>query len=479
MTLSHSRPAGISPSLPPMDPALATRLQNAGVTTPIAQLFKTGNIGQKCTLTGWIRSFRASKNVAFLALNDGSCINTLQVVLDPQLPSLQACLSQLTTGASVRIEGVLQSSPASGQSVECVADTLQVLGAADPTTYPLQKKGHTLEFLRGISHLRSRSNTFGAVFRIRSLLAQATHLFFAAQDFRYVHTPILTASDCEGAGEMFEVQARGKKDAFFGRPTMLTVSGQLNGESLAYGLGRIYTFGPTFRAENSNTVRHLSEFWMIEPEMAFFDLPANMVLAEGYLQYVVQAALQQCAEDIAFLAKHYDKTLPEQLEKIAQEPFEHVTYTDAVQLLTQSKQSFEYDVGWGKDLQAEHERWLVEKYFKKPVIVTDYPKALKAFYMFQNADDKTVAAMDILVPRIGEIIGGSQREHRTTLLQQRMQQAGLDLAAYQWYLDLNHYGAVPHAGFGLGFERLVMLCTGMTNIRDTIPFPRAPGLVPF
>lgn len=445
----------------------------------LVEIFKGHPLDTPLVISGWVRTYRASKNVAFLSLGDGSCGDNLQVVIDAKVADWQALAAVCTTGSSVRIEGKLQSSPGKGQSVELVAHKVEVLGLADAERYPLQKKGHTLEFLRSIAHLRSRSNTFGAVFRIRSTLAQATHNFFAAHHFSCVHTPVITASDCEGAGEMFEVQSRAKQEAFFGRPAMLTVSGQLNGEALAYGLGRIYTFGPTFRAENSNTVRHLAEFWMVEPEMAFFELPQNMALAEAYLKACVQAVLDAHPDDLAFLAKHYDKSLLQSLQDITSQPFARISYTQAVAILTQSKQSFAAPVVWGADLQSEHERYLTEQHFKKPVIVTDYPKALKSFYMYQNDDNKTVGAMDVLVPRIGEIIGGSQREHRIDKLAERMSEAGLSLEAYAWYLELNRYGGVPHAGFGLGFERLVMLCTGMTNIRDTIAFPRAPGLAPF
>lgn len=454
-------------------------MTHAAPPPTLKNILETGTIGQSYRVLGWIRTFRASKNVRFIALNDGSAMQSLQIVVGPEVANLDAILPQLTTGASIACEGELVASPAAGQRVELHAKRLEIIGTCDAETYPLQKKGHTLEFLRSLSHLRSRTNTFGAVFRIRSSLAQATHAFFARQGFVYVHTPIITASDCEGAGEMFEVVTKSRGQEFFGRPAMLTVSGQLNGESLAYGLGRIYTFGPTFRAENSNTVRHLSEFWMIEPEMAFFTLADDMALAETYIKHLVTTVLADNDADVAFLNERFDKTLRSTLEGIVAEPFAHVTYTDAVRLLGESKQPFEVTPAWGNDLQAEHERFLVEQYFKKPVTVTDYPRQLKAFYMYQNDDNKTVAAMDVLVPRIGEIIGGSQREHRLDRLTARLAADGLNPEAYQWYTDLNRFGAVPHAGFGLGFERAVMLCTGMTNIRDVIPFPRAPGLAAF
>lgn len=463
-----------SPSNAPAKPPQALQLPLC-----LLDIFAGYPLDTPLEIRGWTRTFRASKNVAFLALDDGSCGQCLQVVIDAKVPNWTQLASVCTTGCAVRVRGVLQNSPGKGQALELVAHEVFVLGLSDAEHYPLQKKGHTLEFLRSIAHLRSRTNTFGAVFRIRSTLAHATHQFFAAHHFSCVHTPVITASDCEGAGEMFEVQSRGKKEAFFGRPAMLTVSGQLNGEALAYGLGRIYTFGPTFRAENSNTVRHLAEFWMVEPEMAFFELPQNMALAEAYLKACVQAVLDTHAHELAFLAKHYDKSLLACLSALVEEPFARLTYTQAVALLEQSNHSFKAAVGWGLDLQSEHERYLTEEHFKKPVIVTDYPKALKSFYMYQNDDGKTVAAMDVLVPRIGEIIGGSQREHRLDKLSERMTEAGLSLEAYAWYLELNQYGGAAHAGFGLGFERLVMLCTGMTNIRDTIAFPRAPGLAPF
>ncbi len=446
-----------------------------GIPATLVEVLAQGAVDAELTVHGWIRSFRSSKNVAFIALTDGSCADTLQIVISNDCPGLTAAQPNLTTGASVRVHGTLAASPGKGQRVELHARDVQVLGTCDATTYPLQKKGHTLEFLRSISHLRSRSNTFGAVFRIRSRLALATHEFFADHGFTMAHTPIITTSDCEGAGEMFEVVTQKRGEPFFGRPASLTVSGQLHGESLAAGLGRIYTFGPTFRAENSNTVRHLSEFWMIEPEAAFFRAPQNRALAEAYLKACLNAVLTHNAADVAFLHTHYDKTLNDTLVHIHDTPFAVMPYTEAVDLLQKSGQKFEYTPEWGKDLQAEHERFLVESYLKKPVVVIDYPKDIKAFYMYQNDDDKTVAAMDVLVPRIGEIIGGSEREYRIERLEKRLLQQHASLDAYQWYFDLNRFGAVPHAGFGLGFERLVMLCTGMTNIRDVIPFPRNPG----
>lgn len=451
----------------------------SGLTSPTIQwLLDHGEVGERYHVSGWVRTRRGSKNVSFVALNDGSTIRNLQAVVQPDGGELEATVESLTTGASVVAHGELVESPGKGQRVELAADSMELIGAADGEEYPLQKKGHSFEFLRTIAHLRPRTNSFGAVFRIRSTLAQATHRFFAEQGFSYVHTPIITASDCEGAGEMFEVKTAGT-EPFFGRPTMLTVSGQLNAEALAYGLGRVYTFGPTFRAENSNTSRHLAEFWMIEPEMAFADIHDDMDLGEAYLKSLIDAVFESNGPDLEFLGRFVDKQLIATLEGTRSETFERITYTDAVEILTSSDQEFEYPVAWGEDLQTEHERFLTETYFKKPVMVTGYPKTIKAFYMFQNDDDRTVAALDVLVPRIGEIIGGSQREHRIDRLTARMQEDGVDPEEYAWYLELNRYGAVPHAGFGLGFERAVMFCTGMANIRDVIPFPRTPGNAAF
>lgn len=444
----------------------------------IAEILESGVIGTRAVAQGWVRSRRDSKNLSFVVINDGSTIQTLQIVVDNTVPGYAEFLADLTTGASISVDGEIVESPGKGQRVEMRADTLTVLGKADPETYPLQKKGHSMEFMRSIAHLRSRSNVFGAVFRIRAALAQATHRFFAAQRFFYVHTPIITASDCEGAGAMFQVKAN-TKDEFFGRPAMLTVSGQLNAESLAYGLGRVYTFGPTFRAENSNTNRHLAEFWMIEPEAAFFDIHDDMDLAENYLKTLVATVLDERGEDIELLNKFIDKDLIATLENTRDSKFIRLTYTEAVEILLKSGHAFEFPVAWGADLQSEHERFLTEKHFKQPVILTGYPKDIKSFYMFQNDDDKTVAAMDVLVPRIGEIIGGSQREHRLNRLEARILELGMQLEDYGWYLDLNRFGAVPHAGFGLGFERAVMFCTGMVNIRDVVPFPRAVGQAAF
>ena len=447
----------------------------------LAELLETGVIGARATARGWVRSRRDSKTLSFVVLNDGTTLQTLQVVIEATVPGYEALLPRLTTGASVEVEGVLVESPGAGQRVELKAESVTLLGDADPETYPLQKKGHSMEFLRSIAHLRSRSNVFGAVFRIRATLAQATHRYFSGKHFQYVHTPIITASDCEGAGAMFEVRASSKDD-FFGKPAMLTVSGQLNGEALAYGLGRIYTFGPTFRAENSNTNRHLAEFWMIEPEAAFFDIHDDMDLAEGYLKHLVTTVLSERGDDVELLNRFVDKGLIAGLENTRDKTFIRLSYTEAVAILEKASaggRAFEFPVAWGSDLQSEHERFLTEEHFKQPVILTGYPKDIKSFYMFQNEDDRTVAAMDVLVPRIGEIIGGSQREHRLPRLEARITELGMRLEDYSWYLDLNRYGAVPHAGFGLGFERAVMYCTGMVNIRDVVPFPRAVGQAAF
>jgi asparaginyl-tRNA synthetase len=434
---------------------------------------------------GWLRTVRDSKKVVFLQLNDGSCFGSLQAVVDPTLPNFDE-IRHLTTGSAVEIEGELVASPAKGQRVELKATAVNVLGKAEGD-YPLQKKRHGFEFLREIAHLRVRTNTFGAVFRVRSRLAQAIHQFYRDRGFVYVHTPIITASDCEGAGEMFRVTTldpasppRNEKGAvdysedFFDSETFLTVSGQLNGECFALGLSEIYTFGPTFRAENSNTSRHASEFWMIEPEMAFYDLEDNANLAEAFVKYLLQTALDDCAEDLAFFDQRIDKGLIARLEQVAKADFARITYAEAVALLQKSKQSFEYPVSLGANLQAEHERYLTEEVLGKPTFVFDYPKEIKAFYMRRNDDGETVAAMDLLVPKIGELIGGSQREERLDVLEQAISENDAPLDDYAWYLDTRRFGTAPHAGFGLGFERLVMYVTGMENIRDVIPFPRTP-----
>ncbi|WP_243546761.1 asparagine--tRNA ligase [Pseudodesulfovibrio tunisiensis] len=433
---------------------------------------------------GWVRTKRDSKGFSFIELNDGSCLTNIQVIVD-HTPEILAALERIGTGASVLVEGELVESPGKGQKWEVRGKSLNVLGEADQDTFPLQKKRHTDEFLRGIAHLRPRTNKYGAMFRIRSELAQAIHQFFKERGFFYVHTPILTGSDCEGAGEMFRVTSleHGSRapveEDFFGKPASLTVSGQLEAEMFALSLGDVYTFGPTFRAENSNTPRHVAEFWMIEPEMAFADLRDDMDLGEDMIKYLVQHILDHCAEDVQLFGKWVDKTLMPTLETILREPFERVSYTEAIRILKKTKKTFDYPVEWGIDLQTEHERFLCEEKFKKPVYVYDYPKTIKPFYMRMNDDDKTVAAMDCLVPRIGEIIGGSQREERMDVLQARMREMDLSEEDYWWYLDSRRFGSVPHAGFGMGFERMLMLVTGVTNIRDALPFPRTPNHLEF
>ena len=430
-------------------------------------------------VAGWIRTRRDSKTFSFLELNDGSCLGNLQIVADATIPGYEA-IAKMTTGASIEVRGKLIPSPASGQTWEMQATSLKLLGEA-PDDYPLQKKGHSPEFLRSIAHLRPRTNLYGAVFRMRSRMAYAVHRFFQERDFIYVHTPIITASDCEGAGEMFRVttlpDAQISQDAedFFGKRAFLTVSGQLEGETFACALSNIYTFGPTFRAENSNTTRHAAEFWMIEPEVAFCDLEGDMDLAEALVKFLVSEALQRDEGDLAIFEKFVDKGLRERLEFVASRPFERITYTEAVKLLQASGKKFAYPVEYGLNLQSEHERWLTEEYFKKPTTVYNYPKEIKPFYMRLNDDQKTVTAMDVLVPGIGEIIGGSQREERLDVLLDNFKHHQLDPEAYSWYSDLRKYGSVPHAGFGLGFERMLMFVTGMANIRDVIPFARTPG----
>jgi asparaginyl-tRNA synthetase len=448
--------------------------------------YQTLGIGSQITIKGWVRTKRGNKSVAFIALNDGSTINNIQVVADIEKFDDET-MKLITTGACLSVKGTLVESPGSGQAVEIHGTEIEVYGTADPETYPLQKKGHTMEFLREIAHLRPRTNTFGAVLRIRHNMAYAIHKYFNDRGFFYLHTPIITGSDAEGAGAMFKVTTLdldklprtedGKIDYaedFFGKSTNLTVSGQLEGELGAMALSEIYTFGPTFRAENSYTPRHLAEFWMIEPEMAFYDIKDNMDLAEDFLKYLITYALEQCMDDLLFLQKMYDNELIERLNFVVQNDFERLPYTTAIDILIDSKQKFEYPVSWGVDLQSEHERYLVEKHFNKPVILTDYPKAIKAFYMKQNDDGKTVRAMDVLFPRIGEIIGGSQREENFEKLLARITELGIPEKDMWWYLDTRRFGAAPHAGFGLGFERLVLFVTGMANIRDVIPFPRTP-----
>ena len=444
-------------------------------------------IGTTVDVKGWVRTRRGNKNVQFVALNDGSTIKNLQIVFDLQRFSEEQ-LKPVTTGSSIHVQGKLVASQGKGQSVEVQADELEIYGTADPETYPLQKKGHTLEFLREKAHLRPRTNTFGAVLRIRHALAFAIHKFFNDKGFYYFHTPLITASDCEGAGAMFQVTTmdmqnlpkteEGKTDYsadFFGKPASLTVSGQLEGELGATALGCIYTFGPTFRAENSNTPRHLSEFWMIEPEMAFYEIADNMDLAEEFIKYCISYALEHCKDDIQFLNDMFDKELIERLKFVVDNEFVRLPYTEGVKILEESGKKFEFPVYWGVDLASEHERYLVEEHFKKPVILTDYPKEIKAFYMKLNDDGKTVRAMDVLFPKIGEIIGGSQREESYDKLLGRIEELGIPMKDMWWYLDTRRFGTVPHSGFGLGFERLVLFVTGMQNIRDVIPFPRYPG----
>jgi len=447
------------------------------------------DFGNEINVKGWVRTRRGNKNVSFVALNDGSTVNNIQIVVDvTKFPEEQ--LKLITTGAALSVCGLLTESLGQGQSVEIQAREIVVYGTANPEEYPLQKKGHTLEYLRDIAHLRPRTNTFGAIFRMRHQMAMAIHTFFHTRGFVYFHTPIITASDCEGAGQMFQVTTQNlynlKKDEsgqidyssdFFGQPTALTVSGQLEGELGAMALGAIYTFGPTFRAENSNTPRHLAEFWMIEPEVAFIEIEENMQLAQDFVQFCVNWALEHCREDIEFLAKMYDNELIERLRFVVENDFVRLTYTEGIEILKKAVaegKKFEYPVDWGTDLQSEHERYLVEDHFKKPVILTDYPKDIKSFYMKQNDDGKTVRAMDVLFPRIGEIIGGSQREEDYEKLRRRAEEMGVPTKDIWWYLDTRRFGTAPHSGFGLGFERLMLFVTGMQNIRDVIPFPRTP-----
>lgn len=456
----------------------------------IREIFASPETGSDVNIKGWVRTRRGNKNVQFIALNDGSTIHNMQCVVNPNDFS-EDLLKLITTGSALSVTGTLTESKGQEQPVEIQVKELEVYGTADAEKYPLQKKGHTLEFLREIAHLRPRTNTFGAVFRVRHALAFAIHKFFNDRNFYYIHTPIITASDAEGAGEMFHVTTldlhnvprtpEGKVDFkkdFFERETNLTVSGQLEGELAALALGLIYTFGPTFRAENSNTPRHLAEFWMIEPEMAFYDIHDNMDLAEEMLKYLVKYALDNCLDDLQFLNKMYDKELIDRLQSVVAVPFKRITYTEGIGLLQHSGEKFEFPVTWGTDLQKEHENWLVA-HFKAPVIITDYPKDIKAFYMKQNDDGKTVRAMDILFPWIGEIIGGSQREENFNKLLNRIREMKMPEDGLWWYLETRKYGTVPHAGFGLGFERLVLFVTGMTNIRDVIPFPRTPGNAEF
>lgn len=449
-------------------------------------------VGQEVVIEGWAKTVRAQKTNTFVEINDGSCFSNIQVVIDPDIEGYSSLSTHLCTGAAVIISGLVVESPGQNQSIEIHAKSCQIIGPADPETYPLQKKRHSFEFLRSIAHLRPRTNTFGAVARVRNALACATHEYFQSQGFLYVQTPIITASDCEGAGAMFQVTTlnpekpprtqEGTVDYsqdFFGKQAYLTVSGQLNAETYASALSDVYTFGPTFRAENSNTSRHLAEFWMIEPEMAFADLNDDMECAESYIKFVLDKVLSRCKDDMAFFNQYIEPGTIERLQKIVETPFERTTYTYAIRVLQKSGKNFEFPVEWGLDLQSEHERYLTEEFFNKPVILTDYPRKIKSFYMRDNDDGKTVAAMDVLVPKVGEIIGGSQREERIEVIERKIEEFGLKKEAYKWYLDLRRYGSVPHAGFGLGFERLVQFVTGLDNIRDVIPFPRYPGNADF
>jgi asparaginyl-tRNA synthetase len=444
-------------------------------------------IENQVNVKGWVRTRRGNRNIAFIALNDGSIIHNIQVVVDINEFGGEELLKKITTGACISVNGILKESQGQEQKVEILAKEIHLYGAADPEKYPLQKKGHSLEFLREIAHLRPRTNTFGAIFRLRHALSFAIHKFFNENGFYYLHTPIITGSDAEGAGAMFRVTTLDavnppkKQDGnvdysqdFFGKETNLTVSGQLEGELGALALSNIYTFGPTFRAENSNTARHLAEFWMIEPEMAFYDIKDNMDLAERFLKYLLEYVLENCNDDLLFLQKMYDKDLIERLRFVADSNFERLSYTQAIDILLASGQSFEFPVKWGVDLQSEHERYLVEKHFQKPVILSDYPRQIKAFYMKLNDDGKTVRAMDVLFPKIGEIIGGSQREDDHEKLLERVQEVGIHQQDVWWYLETRKFGSAPHSGFGLGFERLMLFISGMANIRDVIPFPRTP-----
>lgn len=455
--------------------------------TKIVDIFNPELLDTDVCVKGWVRTRRGNKHVQFVALNDGSTIKNIQIVFDMSVFTDEQ-LKPITTGASLCVTGRLVASMGKGQTCEIQAQTLEVYGTADPAEYPLQKKGHSLEFLREIAHLRPRTNTFGAILRVRSVLAYAIHRFFNEKGFFYLNTPLITESDCEGAGAMFQVTTLplenlprtedGKVDYskdFFGKAAALTVSGQLEGELGATALGAIYTFGPTFRAENSNTPRHLSEFWMIEPEMAFYDTEDNMDLAEEFIKYCISFALEKAKDDIEFLAQMYDPELVERLRFVVNNKFVRLTYTEGVKILEESGHKFEFPVYWGADLQSEHERYLVEQHFKRPVILTDYPKEIKAFYMKQNEDGRTVRAMDVLFPKIGEIIGGSEREADYEKLLTRINELGIPMKDMWWYLDTRKFGTVPHSGFGLGFERLVLFVTGMANIRDVIAFPRYPG----
>lgn len=454
--------------------------------TKIKQLLSDPPVSKDVVVKGWVRTKRGNKNIVFISLNDGSTINNMQIVADVTQFD-ENLLRDITTGACLAVTGKLVESQGQGQSVEINASSIEIYGKCDADTYPLQKKGHSMEFLRDIAHLRFRTNTFGAIFRIRHAMAFAIHKYFNDKGFYYLHTPIITGSDAEGAGEMFHVTSMDLnklpknedgtvdfRNDFFGKETNLTVSGQLEGELGALSLGEIYTFGPTFRAENSNTPRHLAEFWMIEPEMAFYDLKDNMDLAEDFTKYLIRYALDNCSEDLGFLNNMIDKNLLAKLQFVVENEYVRIPYTEAISILEAAGKKWEYPIGWGRDLQAEHERYLVEVHFKRPVILTDYPKQIKAFYMKQNEDGKTVRAMDVLFPGIGEIIGGSQREENYDKLLARITELKIPVKDLWWYLETRKFGTAPHSGFGLGFERLILFVTGMSNIRDVIPFPRTP-----
>ncbi|MDR2755108.1 MAG: asparagine--tRNA ligase [Planctomycetaceae bacterium] len=455
----------------------------------VAEVRKVGVIGKNVLLQGWVRTRRDSKaGFSFVELNDGSSLGNIQIIISKEHPDYETIISTITAGSSITVQGVVKESPGQGQATEIEAKRVELVGTADPVTYPLQKKGHSLEFLRSIAHLRVRTNTFGAVARIRNRVSFSIHQFFQENGFFYVHTPIITASDCEGAGQMFHVSSLNPDDLpkngvgkvdfsedFFGKPSYLTVSGQLNVETYCAGLSKVYTFGPTFRAENSNTSRHAAEFWMIEPEIAFCELEGNMEWAEKFLKRLITDVLRDSQEDIAFFNKQIDNTLIDTLQHVLSSQFIRLSYTEAIDLLIQSGKKFDYKVSWGIDLQSEHERYLTEEHFKSPVILYDYPKTIKPFYMRVNEDGKTVRAMDVLVPKVGEIIGGSEREYRLEVLESRMKEQKLDQESYRWYADLRRYGTVPHSGFGLGLERVLMFLTSIANIRDVLPFPRTPG----
>lgn len=458
----------------------------------VKQLLESREVNCEVSFGGWVRTRRDAKGFSFVEVNDGSCFSSIQVVVSDDLANYKNILSEVHTGSSIFVKGVLVESPAKGQRVEIKASEVQILGSASVEDYPLQKKRHSNEFLRTIAHLRFRTNTFGAVFRLRSELSYAVHKFYHDRGFYYLHTPIITTADCEGAGAMFQVTTLDQNalprdgsgavnyaEDFFASKASLTVSGQLEAETAACALGKVYTFGPTFRAENSNTPRHLSEFWMIEPEVAFCDLSGDMLLAEEFTKFLINYAITHCSEDMRFFNEWVEKGIIDSLHSVAEAKYEVITYTDAIGILQRSQKTFQFPVYWGCELQTEHERFLTDEYVKGPCFVIDYPKEIKAFYMKQNEDGKTVRAMDLLVPRLGEIIGGSQREERKDALEDRMKQMGINVNDYSWYLDLRKYGTVPHAGFGLGFERLLMYVTGISNIRDVIPFPRTPGHAEF